>query len=75
VAARAARVLTADLVTEISGDELPALIDELRKIADGAPRLAVERVLADKLETLTEPLDPTGEERYALLRATTHLTN
>ena len=58
---------------ELVADDVAALVDELRKIADGCPRLAAASALADRLERGGER-EPDEAERYVLLRATNHLT-
>ncbi len=74
---RGIRFLTQEVVTEVGLDELEALRDELRKIVDGAPRLAVAAKLVDRLDSLTSAatFEPHPGERFALLRATDHLQN
>lgn len=75
------RFLTPNVTTDVAIDELELLRAELEKIADGAARLAAAAELAARLDALTVPLEsgatfePDPAERYALLRATAHLSN
>jgi hypothetical protein len=67
-----------DVTVYVEETEIPPLIDELHKIGDGAPRLHAAIELAESLQSLIEShkpvVDPTDRERYALVRATNHLT-
>lgn len=71
-------ISTPNVVTEIEGEDLDALLEELRKIADGAPRLAAAHELIGKLERLDQArglqvFEPDDKERFALLRAASNL--
>jgi hypothetical protein len=69
-------ILIAEIRLNLDEITTRALAHELRNIADGAPRLRPALTLAERVDAAdrTTTIEPDGQERYAFLRATNHLT-